>query len=73
MTSDANRKVIATKSSLAVVTGHTTLSAARRVMIERFRRRDLPSLRHSRSYLMAFVTDDFLMLGVTETYLEGWG
>ena len=73
MTSDANGEIVAAESSLAVVTSHATKGTASRMMIERFGSRDLSSLGHSRSYLMTFATHDFLMLGVTETYLEGRG
>ncbi|HEU4931512.1 MAG TPA: hypothetical protein VFT48_05500 [Pyrinomonadaceae bacterium] len=52
----ANRKIIAAKGTLAVVTSHTTLSAPRGVMISRFRRTHLLSLRHARPYLMTLVT-----------------
>ena len=67
---NTNRKVIAAKGFLPVVARHATKGTACRMMIERFGSRDLSSLGHSRSYLMTFVTRDFLMLGVTETYLE---
>ena len=67
----ANRKVIAAKGFFPVVARHATKGTACRMMIKRFGSRDLSSLGHSRSDLMTFVTRDFLMLGVTETYLEG--
>src|SRR6266487_6442209 len=73
MTSNTNRKVIAAKGFFSVVARHATKGTACRMMIERFGSCDLSSLGHSRSYLMTFVTRDFLMLGVTETYLEGRG
>src|SRR5205085_8440979 len=73
MTSNTDRKVITAKGSLAVVARHATLSAPRRMMIERFGRGHLSALWHSRSYLMAFGARHFLMLGVTETYFETRG
>jgi len=47
-------KIIATKSSLAIVAAHTTERALLCVMIQRRRLGDLPSLWHCRPNLMAF-------------------
>jgi hypothetical protein len=69
----ADGKVITAKRSLAVMASHATLAAAGCVMIKRFRRRDLSSLRHTRSDLVAFVASYFLMLGMIESHAEGYG
>src|SRR6266542_3948862 len=69
----ANGKVIAAERALAVMARHTAHTAARCVMVERFRRRDLPSLRQSRSNLVAFVASYFLMFGMIESYAECLG
>jgi hypothetical protein len=47
-------KIIATKSSLAIVAAHTTERALLCVMIQRRGLGDLPSLWHCRPNLMAF-------------------
>ena len=64
-------EVSATKSALAVVTGHATLAAAGRVMVQCFRHRDLPALQLARAHLMAFVAGNFRVSGVTEAHFEG--
>ena len=56
----------------AVVASHAALPATRRVMVERFRRGDLSSLRHSRLNLVAFAAGYFLMLGMIESHPKGW-
>jgi hypothetical protein len=66
-------KIVATERPLAIVTSHATLRPPRRVMIERFRRRDLSSLRHSRSNLVTFGAGHFLMLGMIESHAKGGG
>ena len=71
MTTFASGKIIAAESTFSVVTAHTALRAGSGVMIQRRRRGNLISLRHSRSDLMAFVASDFLMLRMAETYAEG--
>jgi hypothetical protein len=60
----ANGEIVAAKRSLAVVTGHAALRPATGVMVERFGRRHLSSLRHACSYLMAFSAADLLMFRV---------
>src|SRR5438552_8013333 len=52
---------------------HAALPATRCVMVKRFRRGDLSSLRHSRSNLVAFVAGYFLMLGMIESHAECLG
>lgn len=66
----AKRKVIAAKSSFPVVARHATQGTACRMMIERFGRSHLSSLRHSRSNLMTLVAIYFLMVCVAEAYFE---
>jgi hypothetical protein len=51
----ANRKIVAAKRTLTVVTSHTTLSPAGSVMISRFWRADLLSLRRARPHLVTLV------------------
>jgi len=71
VTSFANREVITAKSPLAVMTGHATLAATGRMVIQRLGCRDLPSLRHPGAHLMTFIAiDSRLMLGVTEAESE---
>jgi hypothetical protein len=66
VTALTNRKIIAAKRTLSVVTSHATLAATRGVMIERLRRGDLSSLRHSCSDLMTLSTDEFLVFCMIE-------
>jgi len=66
----ANRKVIAAERALAVMASHTAHPAAARVMIQRFGRGDLSSLRHAGSNLVAFVASFFLMLCMTKANAE---
>jgi hypothetical protein len=76
VTFGTRRKIIAAKSSLAGVASRTTFCSGRRVMIERQRRRHLPTLRHTRSHVMTFIATQFLrptMLGMTESNLESCG
>ena len=68
-----NCEVIVAKRALAIVASHAALPATRRVMVERFRRGDLSSLRHSRPNLVAFVAGYFLMPGMIESHAEGRG
>jgi len=58
----ANCEVVAAKRTLAVMACHATLRATCCVMVKRFRRRDLFSLRHSRFDLVALVAGYLLML-----------
>jgi hypothetical protein len=62
MTSFANRKVVAAKSTLAVMARHATERTACRMMIEWLGRSHLSSLRHSRSNLVTLVAIHFLMI-----------
>jgi hypothetical protein len=62
----ADRKIVTSKGTLAIVTSHATLRARSGVMIQRRRLSDLAALRHSRSDLMALVTTFFLVLRMTE-------
>ena len=62
----AHREVVATKRALAIMTGHAALSPAGRVMIQRFGRRNLSALRHTRSDLMTLIATNLLMLRVIE-------
>jgi hypothetical protein len=67
MTSLTNRKIVIAKRAFAVMTGRTALASSAGVMIQRRRRRDLASLRHTGAHLMAVVTVSFwIMLSVTE-------
>jgi len=68
-----NCEVIAAKRALAVMASHATLRATGCVMVKRLRRRNLFSLRHACSNLVAFVAGYFLMLGMIESYAEGYG
>jgi hypothetical protein len=56
MATFANRKIVTAKRALAVVTSHTTLSAAGRMVIGGFRRCYLAALRQTRLNLMTLVT-----------------
>lgn len=69
----ADCKVIAPKRALAIVARHAALPAAGRVMIERFGRGDLSSLRHSGSDLVAFGAGNFLVLRVVKADAERLG
>jgi hypothetical protein len=66
----ANRKIIATKRALAIVTGSATLTTSGRMMVKRLGRCDLATLRHPRSYLMTFITPHLTMFTVIEVYAK---
>jgi hypothetical protein len=66
-----NRKVVATKGSLAIVTCQATLTASRGVMVEWFRRGYLLPLRHTGANLMTLIAGDFLMFRMTEANSKG--
>jgi len=66
----ADRKIIAAKSPLPIVTTHTTLRAGRCVMIQRLGLSYLSSLWHSRPDLVAFGASYFLMPRMTEANAE---
>jgi hypothetical protein len=71
VTALADGEIFVAERALPVMTGHAALGATRRVMIKRFGRRHLPTLRHPGAYLMTFIAVDLrLMPGVTETYFE---
>src|SRR3989442_15596514 len=63
-------EVFATKSALAVVTGHAALAAACRMVIKGFGGCYLSALRLARAHLMAFVARNLCVLGVTEAHFE---
>ena len=65
-----NSEIITAERALAVMASHATLPATCRVMVERFRRSDLSSLRHSRSDLVAFVASYLLMLEMIKAHAE---
>jgi hypothetical protein len=69
----ADGEVITAKRTLAVMASHATLRATGCVMVKRFRRRNLSSLRHSRFNLVAFVAGYFLMPGMIESHPECLG
>jgi hypothetical protein len=71
VTAFANAEVIIAKGALPVMTAHTTLPASGRMMIKRFRLRNLAALRHTGPNLMTFITRSLFMLVVTETYAKG--
>jgi len=71
VTTFADRKIIAAESALAIVAAHAAFTAGLCVMIQRRRRGNLPSLRHSRSDLVALVTTDFLMSRMIKADAEG--
>jgi hypothetical protein len=73
VTTLADCEVIAAKHTLAVMASHAALTATCRVMVKRFRRSDLASLRHSRSNLVTFVAGYFLMFGMIESHAECLG
>jgi len=60
-------EVIATKSTLAVMTRHAAWCAASRMMIQRLGRTYLPSLWHACFHLMTLVAGNLQMFRVTET------
>jgi hypothetical protein len=62
----ANSEIITTECALTIMTCHATLRPTGGMMIERFRSRNLPPLRHSRSDLMAFIACNLLMLCMTK-------
>jgi hypothetical protein len=67
VTALADREVIIAKGALAVMTGHATLAATARMMIQGFGCRDLLPLRQAGAHLMTFIAIDFrLMFVVTE-------
>jgi hypothetical protein len=66
-----NCEIITAERALAVMTGHAALSATGCVMIQRFRRGDLPSLWHPGSNLMTFVAGNLLMLCMTKANAKG--
>ena len=70
MTTFADCKIIAAECALAIVAAHAALTARPCVMIQRYGRGNLPSLRHSCSDLMALVTTDFLMSRMIKAYAE---
>jgi hypothetical protein len=59
-----NGKIIAAKSSFAIVATGATCSSSRCVMIEGKRRSDLPALGHSRPNAMTLIAIDFLCRSV---------
>jgi hypothetical protein len=65
-----NCEIIAAERALAIMTSHATLGPTRRVMVERFRRRYLPALRHPCAHLMTFIASQLLMLRMVEADLE---
>jgi hypothetical protein len=71
VTSLTNRKIVASKSTFAVMTSHATLSLSGGVMIERLRLRHLTALRHSRPDLMTLVARHFLVFPVTKADAKG--
>jgi len=60
------REIVAAKRTLAVVTSHTTLTSAARMVIQRLGRGDLSLLRLAGTNIVTFVARDFLVLSVTE-------
>ena len=70
MTALTCTEIFATKSAFAVVTGHAALTAAPRMVIERFGGCYLSALRLARAHLMAFVACNLRMFGVTEAHFE---
>lgn len=66
----ANSEIITAERALTVMASHATLRPPRGVMIERLRRGDLPSLRHTGSDLMAFTACNLLMLCMTKADAE---
>ena len=67
MTAFANGEVVIAESALAVVARRTTLRAPGRVMIQRFRGRNLTSLGQAGPNLMTVVAVRFrIMIRVTE-------
>jgi hypothetical protein len=67
----ANCEVVTAKCTLAVMTGHATLAATGRMVIQRFGCRHLLPLRPAGAHLMTFIAIDFgLMFGVTEADSE---
>ena len=71
MASLTNSEVFAAECPLAVMTSHATLAAAGRMMIQRFGRTDLSSLRHACFHLMTLVAGYLQMFRVTETDAKG--
>ena len=65
-----NCEIITAERALTVMAGHATLTATGRVMIERFRRGDLFSLRQAGPHLVAFVAGYFFMLRMVEADFE---
>ena len=59
-------EIIPTESAFAVVAGHAALPAAGRMVIQRFGRCDLSSLRLPGAHLMALVAGFLLVLRVTK-------
>lgn len=70
MTTFADGEVFTAECALAVVTGHAALPTASRMMIQRFGRTHLSSLRHAWFDLMTLVASDLQMFRVTETDTE---
>jgi len=71
MASLTHAEVISAECPLAVMTCHATLTAASRMMIQRFRRTNLSSLRHTCFDLMTLVAGYLQMFRVTETDAKG--
>jgi len=69
----AGSKIIATKRALAIVASHAALPAPGRVMIKRFGRGDLSSLRHAGPDLMTFRARNFLMFRMVKADPESLG
>lgn len=70
VTALARRKIVTAKCAFTVMTCHATLAATGCVMIQRFGCGDLPTLRHSRSYLMTFIAIYLLMLCMAKADAE---
>src|SRR5204862_5104306 len=70
MATFASGEIFTAKSALAVMAGHATLPTTGCVMVERLRRRNLPSLRHAGPDLMAFSAGKLLMLCMTKANAE---
>jgi hypothetical protein len=71
VTSFADREVIIAKCAFAVMTCHAAQSSTGRMVVQRLRCRDLPSLRHAGAHLMTIVAVSlWIVLGVTEANPE---
>jgi len=66
MTPFANGKIVAAKSTFAVVARQTALGSSGRVMIEWFRCGNLPALWQARSYLMTLIAGNPIVFCMCE-------